>query len=302
MGLSPNRNVFISCAVTGAGDTTGRSDKIPVTPRQIADAAIEATRAGAAIAHIHVRDPETGKAARDPALYREVVEGVRASGVDVVLNLTAGMGGDLVLGPPDNPLPLSDAGTDLIGAAERLAHVAELKPEICTLDCGTMNFGEGDYVMTNTPAMLCEMARQIQALGVRPEIEIFDTGHLLLAKWLKEQGLVDDPVLVQLCMGIPWGAPDDIATLNALVANLPEDWVFSAFSIGRNQLPYAAMAILAGGNIRVGLEDNIWLEKGVLATNGQLVDRAARIAEGMGCRVLTPQEVRDKLKLTKRWA
>ncbi len=302
MGLSPNRNVFISCAVTGAGDTVGRSDKVPVTPRQIANAAIEAARAGAAIAHIHVRDPESGKAARDPALYREVVEGVRASGVDVVLNLTAGMGGDLVLGPPDRPLPLSDSGTDLIGAAERLAHVAELKPEICTLDCGTMNFGEGDYVMTNTPAMLREMARQIRALGVRPEIEIFDTGHLLLAKWLKEQGLVDDPVLVQLCMGIPWGAPDDIATLHALVANLPKDWVFSAFSIGRNQLPYAAMAILAGGNIRVGLEDNIWLEKGVLATNDQLVERAVQIAEGMGCRVLTPREVRDKLKLVKRWA
>lgn len=301
MGLSPNRNVFITCAVTGAADTAGRSDKVPVTPRQIADAAIEAANAGAAIAHIHVRDPKTGKAARDTALYREVVEHISASGVDVVLNLTAGMGGDLVLGPPDRPMPLSEAGTDLIGAAERLAHVAELKPEMCTLDCGTMNFGEGDYVMTNTPAMLCEMARQIQALGVRPEIEVFDTGHLLLAKWLKEQGLIDDPVLIQLCMGIPWGAPDDIQTLQALVGNLPEDWIFSAFAIGRNQLPYAAMAVLAGGNIRVGLEDNIWLGKGVLATNGQLVERAVRIAEAMGCAILAPDEVRQRLKLTRRW-
>ncbi len=301
MSLSPNREVFITCAVTGAGDTTGRSPKVPVTPQQIADAAVEAARAGAAVAHIHVRNPETGKASRDPALYRQVVENVAASDVDVVLNLTAGMGGDLVLGPPDRPLPLSDAGTDLIGAEERLAHVAELKPELCTLDCGTINFGEGDYVMTNTPAMLREMARRIQALGVHPEIEIFDTGHLLLAKWLKEQGLIDDPVLVQLCMGIPWGAPDDIQTLQSLVGNLPDGWIFSAFSIGRNQLPYAAMAILAGGNVRVGLEDNIWLEKGVLASNGQLVERAVRIAEAMGCRVLGPDEVRARLGLRKRW-
>jgi len=145
------------------------------------------------------------------------------------------------------------------------------------------------------------MARQVQALGVRPEIEAFDTGHVLLAKWLKDQGLIDDPVMIQLCMGIPWGAPDDIATLMAMTANLPDDWVFSAFSIGRNQLPYAAMAVLAGGNIRVGLEDNIWLGKGVLATNGQLVERAATIATAMGSRLLGPAEVREKLKLQKRW-
>jgi uncharacterized protein (DUF849 family) len=218
----------------------------------------------------------------------------------VVINLTAGMGGDLVLGSPEAPLPLSQAGTDMVGATERLAHVAELLPEICTLDCGTMNFGEGDYVMTNTPAMLKEMARQIQALGVRPEIEIFDTGHLVLAKWLVEQGLIEDPVLVQLCMGIPWGAPDDIATLQAIVANLPENWMFSAFSIGRNQLPYAALAVLAGGNVRVGLEDNLWLGKGQLATNAQLVERAATVVAGMGARILGPDEVRQKLKLTRR--
>ena len=210
MPLSMNREVFITCAVTGAGDTVGRSDKVPVTPEQIADAAIEAAKAGAAIAHIHVRDPATGKGARDPKLYREVVERIRSSGTDVVINLTAGMGGDLTLGSVEKPLPPSAAGTDMAGATERLAHVAELLPEICTLDCGTMNFGEGDYVMTNTPAMLKAMAGQIKALGVRPEIEIFDTGHLVLAKWLVEQGLIDDPVLVQLCMGIPWGAPDDI--------------------------------------------------------------------------------------------
>jgi uncharacterized protein (DUF849 family) len=298
--LSMAREVFVTCAVTGAGDTVGRSDKVPVTPEQIADAAIEAAKAGAAIAHIHVRDPKTGKGARDPKLYREVVERIRSSGTDVIINLTAGMGGDLTLGSVEAPLPPAQAGTDMAGATERLAHVAELLPEICTLDCGTMNFGEGDYVMTNTPAMLKAMAAGIKALGVRPEIEVFDTGHLVLAKWLVEKGLIEDPVLIQLCMGIPWGAPDDIATLTALVGNLPEGWIFSAFSIGRNQLPYAALAVLAGGNIRVGLEDNLWLGKGQLATNGALVERAVTIASTMGARVLSPDEVRTKLKLVKR--
>ena len=300
MPLSVAREVFITCAVTGAGDTVRRSGKVPVTPAEIAAAAIEAAEAGAAVAHIHVRDPATGKGARDPTLYREVVERIRASATDVVINLTAGMGGDLVLGSPDRPLPPTAGGTDMAGADERLAHVAELLPEICTLDCGTMNFGEGDYVMTNTPAMLKAMAGRIQALGVRPEIEIFDGGHLVLAKWLKEQGLIEDPVLVQLCMGIPWGAPDDMATLMALVGNLPEGWIFSAFSIGRNQLPYAALAALAGGNVRVGLEDNLWLGKGELATNGALVERAVGIVARMGVRVLSPAEVREKLKLVRR--
>ena len=300
MALAMNQDVFITCAVTGAGDTAGRSDKVPITPEQIAAAAIEAAQAGAAVAHIHVRDPETGKGARDPRLYREVVERIRASGTDVVINLTAGMGGDLTLGSVEAPLPPAAKGTDMAGATERLAHVADLMPEICTLDCGTMNFGEGDYVMTNTPAMLKAMAGQIRALGVRPEIEIFDTGHLVLAKWLVEQKLIEDPVLVQLCMGIPWGAPDDIGTLLALVNNLPESWIFSAFSIGRHQLPYAALAILAGGNVRVGLEDNLWLGKGRLATNGALVERAATIVTNMGARVLGPDEVRAKLKLVRR--
>ena len=300
MALTPSREAYITCALTGAGDTTGRSDKVPVTPAQIAEAGIEAARAGAAILHVHVRDPETGQPARDPALYREVVERVRDSDVDAVLNLTAGMGGDLTLGPADRPLPLSQAGTDLASAEERLAHVADLLPEICTLDCGTMNFGEGDYIMTNTPAMLAAMAKRVQALGVRPEIEIFDTGHLVLARWLVEQGLIDEPAMVQLCMGIPWGAPDDIGTLMSMVNNLPAGWTFSAFSLGRNQLPYVALAVLAGGNIRVGLEDNIWLEQGVLATNADLVERAVAIAENMGVRVLGPDAVREKLALRKR--
>lgn len=294
-----NTEVFITCAVTGVGATTHRSELVPVTPAQIADACVEAARAGAAIVHIHVRNPETGGPSRDPALYREVVERVRSSDVDVVLNLTAGMGGDLVLGGVESPLPPDPEGTDMAGATERLAHVAELRPEICTLDCGTMNFAEGDYVMTNTPSMLREMARQIQALGVRPEIEIFDTGHLVLAKELIAEGLVDEPVLMQLCLGIPYGAPADLGTLLALVHQLPPGCIFSAFAIGRMQLPYVALAALVGGNVRVGLEDNIWLERGVKATNGALVERAVTILEAMNVRVLGPDEVRERLRLVR---
>ena len=301
MSLTPNRNPFITCAITGAGDTTSRSDKVPVTPRQIADSAIEAAEAGAAIVHIHVRDPETGKGGRDPDLFEEVIQYIRESNIDVVLNLTAGMGGDLVLGSPEQPLPPEANGTDMASALERLEHVTRILPEICTLDCGTMNFGEGDYIMVNTPAMLQASAAHIQKLGVRPEIEVFDTGQLLLAKWLVDQGLIDEPVMVQLCMGIPWGAPDDILTLMSKVHNLPEGWTFSAFSISRNELPYVAMAVLAGGNPRVGLEDNIWLKKGVLATNADLVKRAVSIVEAMGCEVMRPPEVREKLQLEKRW-
>ncbi|MHB1302029.1 MAG: beta-keto acid cleavage family enzyme [Acidiphilium sp.] len=292
-----NFDVFITCAVTGSGATTDKSDRVPITPREIADAAIEAARAGAAIAHIHVRNPATGAPSRDPALYREVVERVRAAETDVVLNLTAGMGGDLVLGGPERPLPLDAGRTDMAGAEERLVHVAELLPEICTLDCGSMNFAEGDYVMTNTPGMLRAMARRVQALGVRPEIEVFDTGHLVLAKQLIREGLIDDPVMIQLCMGIPYGAPADPATLMAMVQVLPPGCVFSAFSIGRMQLPYVAMAALAGGNVRVGLEDNLFLSRGVKASNGQLVERAAAMLHGMGASVLGAAEVRRKLKL-----
>jgi uncharacterized protein (DUF849 family) len=293
-----NWEAFITCAVTGVGDTTARSDRVPVTPEQIAAAAIEAADAGAAIAHIHVRDPATGKGSRDVGLYRDVVERIRASGTDVVLNLTAGMGGDLVLGGDETPLPFDAAGTDLAGATERLAHVEELLPEICTLDCGSMNFAAGgDYVLLNTPAILRAMARRVRELGVRPELEVFDTGHLVLVKELVDEGLFDDPVLIQLCTGIPYGAPDDLPTLLAMVARLPPGAVFSAFSIGRMQIPFVAMAVLAGGNVRVGLEDNLYLSRGRLASNGELVERAVHVLEGMNVRVLGPGEVREKLRL-----
>ena len=300
MPLEMNREVFITCAVTGAGDTTGRSSHVPVTPKQIADSAIDAAKAGAAVVHCHVRNPDTGAAARGLDLYREVTDRIRSADVDVVLNLTAGMGGDLVFGNVEAPFPLNEAATDMAGATERVAHVAACLPEICTLDCGTMNFSLGDYVMTNTPSMLREMARQMTALGVRPEIEAFDTGHLWFAKQLVEEGLIEDPVLIQLCMGIPWGAPDDLNTFMAMVNNVPKTWTFSAFSIGRNALAYPAAAVLAGGNVRVGLEDNLYAGRSMLATNAQLVEKAVGVIEGMGARIIGPAAVREKLKLTKR--
>ena len=296
-----NTEAFITCAVTGAGDTTARSDNVPVTPEEVAASALEAARAGAAVVHIHVRDPATGQGSRDVELYRRAVEIIRAADVDAVINLTAGMGGDLVLGGPETPLPLDDAGTDMAGAAERLAHVEALLPEICTLDCGTMNFAAGgDYVMANTPQMLQAMARRIQSLGVRPELEVFDTGQLVMVKDLIDEGLIDDPVLIQLCMGIRYGAPDDPGTLLTLVNSLPAGSVFSAFSIGRMQLPYVAMAVLAGGNVRVGLEDNLYLGPGRRATNGDLVERATTILNAMNVRVLGPEEVRERLALRSR--
>ena len=295
-----NFEAFVTCAVTGSGATTDKSPHVPVTPEQIADSAIEAARAGAAIAHIHVRDPETGRGSRDTALYREVVERVRASDVEVVINLTAGMGGDMVFGPGERPLPLDPAGTDMVGPLERLKHVEELLPEICTLDCGTMNFAESDYVMTNTPGALRTMALRVKELGVRPELEVFDTGHLVFVNELARDGYLDDPMMIQLCMGIPYGAPDDPQTLMAMVNRLPAGATWSAFSIGRMQIPFVAMAVLAGGNVRVGLEDNLWLEKGVQATNGSLVERAVTILQSMNVRVLGPAEVRERLKLVKR--
>ena len=300
MPLEMRKSVFITAAITGSGGTQDRSPLVPRSPQQIAEAAIDAAKAGAAVVHCHVRDPETGAPSRDLALYREVTDRIRESETDVVLNLTAGMGGDMVFGPSDSPLPLNEAATDMIGAEARVAHVAECLPEICTLDCGTMNFAEADYVMTNTPGMLRDMAKRMTDLGVRPEIEAFDTGHLWLAKQLVSEGLIDDPVMIQLCMGIPWGAPDDLNTFMAMVNNIPSNWTFSAFSIGRHQMPYVAAATLAGGNIRVGLEDNLWLEKGVLATNAQLVEKAASIITNLGPSLMTPEEVRAELQLVKR--
>lgn len=299
MPLQMNQDVFITCAITGSGSTQDRSPHVPRSPQQIADSAIAAARAGAAVVHCHVRDPETGVPSRDPKLYRELTDLIRASDVDMVLNLTAGMGGDMIFGSAEKPLPLAD-GTDMIGTTERVVHIGECRPEICTLDCGTMNFAEADYVMTNTPGMLAEMGKLMTSYGVKPEIEAFDTGHLWLAKQLVADGVLESPALVQLCMGVPWGAPDDLNTFMAMVNNVPSDWNWSAFAIGRNQMAYVAAAVLAGGNVRVGLEDNLWMSKGELATNEGLVARARVIIEAMGARIMGPADVRAKLSLTKQ--
>lgn len=291
-----NTDVVITCAVTGAGDTVGKHPGVPVTPAQIAAAAIEAAKAGAAIAHCHVRDPATGKGARDPALYREVVARIRESGTDVVINLTAGMGGDVEVGPDDDPTRLGPA-TDLVGPLERLVHVAELRPEICSLDCGSLNFGDDNAVVVNTPRHLRAGARRIRELGVKPELEIFDTGNLWFAKQLLAEGLIEPPPLFQLCMGIPWGAPADVGLLKAMVDLLPAGANWTAFGIGRMQMPMAAQAVLLGGHVRVGLEDNLYLERGVLASNAQLVEKAVRIVEALGARVLGPTEARARFGL-----
>lgn len=300
MPLSMNRDVFITAAVTGSGGTQDRSPHVPRSPEQIAKSAIDAAKAGAAVVHCHVRDPETGAPSRDLGLYREVTDRIRDAEVDVVLNLTAGMGGDMVFGPTEAPLPVNPAGTDMVGATERMAHVADCLPEICTLDCGTMNFAEADYVMTNTPGMLRAMGQMMTDLGVKPEIEAFDTGHLWFAKELVKEGVLAPDALVQLCMGVPWGAPNDLNTFMAMVNNVPSDWNWSAFSLGRDQMAYVAASVLAGGNVRVGLEDNLWLDKGVLATNAQLVERAVTIIENMGAKVIGPDAVRERLGLVKR--
>ena len=294
-----NREVVITCAVTGAGDTVGKHPGVPVTPEQIAASAIDAAKAGASIVHCHVRDPATGRGCRDVALYREVVARIRDSGVDVVINLTAGMGGDLVIGPDEAPTAFGQ-DTDLVGALDRLPHVEELLPEICSLDCGSLNFGDGSLVYVSTPDMLRRGAQRIRELGVKPELEIFDTGHLSFALQMLSEGLLDDSPLFQLCYGIPWGAPADVGVFKACVDMLPPGSNWTAFAISRNQMAFAAQAVLLGGHVRVGLEDNLYLSRGVFASNAQLVERARNIAESLGARVLAPDEARDKFGLVKR--
>jgi uncharacterized protein (DUF849 family) len=290
-----NQEVIVTCALTGAGDTVGRSPHVPVTPEQIAASAVEAANAGAAVVHIHVRNIETGGPSREVALYAEVVRRIKDSGVDVVINLTAGMGGDLVIDQEDPLKPID--GTDLVNANDRLPHVEELLPDICTLDCGSLNFGEGSQLYISTPDMLRIGAKRIQELGVKPELEIFDTGHLWFASKMVEEGLIDAPPLFQLCMGIPYGAPAEPNLLQAMVQLLPAGAQWASFAIGRNQMPWVAQSVLLGGHVRVGLEDNLYLGKGVKATNGQLVERAVHIVEDLGATIASPDRARELLKL-----
>lgn len=292
-----NYEVVVTCAVTGAGDTVGKHPGVPVTPEQIAKEAIAAAKAGAAVAHIHVRDPDTGLGSRDPALFKEVVDRVRDSDTDVVINLTAGMGGDWVSSRENPAMP--GPGTDMIDAIERLVHVENLTPEICSLDCGTLNFGNDDTIYIATPPTLRKMAELTKEWGVKPEMEVFELGHIRFARQMIAEGLIAEPPMFQICLGIPWGADQNIDTMKAMKDQLPQNAQWAGFGISRMQMPMAAAAVLMGGNVRVGLEDNLYLDRGVLATNAQLVERAVEIIERLGARVLTPAEARERLNLRR---
>ena len=291
-----NKNVIITCAITGAGETTDKSEHVPVTPEQIANSALEAAKAGAAIVHCHVRDPKTGKGSRNPDYYEEVVDRIREKDSQVILNLTAGMGGDLVIGPDTNPMNFGE-GTDLVGALERLQHVERIRPDICSLDCGSLNFGDTNEVYISTPEMLREMTQKVKSLGVRPELEIFDTGNLWFAETMIAEGLLDPPFWIQLCLSIPYGTPMDIGILYAMVNRQPENAEFTSFGLGAMQMPMVAQSVMLGGHVRVGLEDNLYLEKGVLATNADLVKKAVNIIELMGASIQSPNEARKTLNL-----
>ena len=286
--------VFVTCAVTGSGDSVRKSPHVPVTPGQIATAALEAHAAGAAIVHLHVRDPASGAPSRDPALFREVCERIRGKNTEVIINLTGGMGGDLVLGPDDAPLKFAP-GTDFVGPHARIAHIIDLLPEIGSLDCGSLNFGEALY--GTTPGYLRYIAQEYRSRGIRPEIEVFELGHIELARQLIAEGRIDSPALFQLCLGIRYGAPATTAAMTAMRDALPPGVHWSAFGVGRMQMPMVAQATLLGGNVRVGLEDNLYLEKGVLASNAQLVERAVALVELLGARVQSAAEVRTRLAL-----
>jgi uncharacterized protein (DUF849 family) len=294
-----NRNVILTCAVTGSGETAGKTPHLPITPKEIARAAIDAAKAGAAIAHIHVRDPETGAPSRDIELFKEVVDRIREHDTDVVINLTTGMGGDLYLGPDDDPTDFDREATDCVGQVERMRHVETLLPEICSLDCGSFNYDTPNYVYVSSIGMLRTGAQRLQRIGVKPELEVFDLGQIWFAKQMLAEGLLDQLPLFQLCMGIKWGADGTTRNMQAMVDNLPAGANWAGFGIGANEMPIVAQAALLGGHARVGLEDNLYLEKGVYATNAQLVERAGSLLEMMGCSLQTPEQARQTLGLKK---
>lgn len=286
----------ITCALTGSADTAGKSPAVPVTPKQIAQAALDAGKAGAAVVHIHVRDPETGKASMDLELYRETVGRIRETGSDIVINLTTGPGGTFIPGDVE-PVALG-AGSNMKTPDVRMAHVADLLPDICTLDISTMNFGE--RAMVNVPKHLRAMADRAKELGVTPELEVFDAGHVLLAKQLIKEGHLAAPALFQLCLGIPWGAPATPEGMAFMKSLLPEDAIWSGFGISRTEFPMVAQAAMLGGHTRVGLEDNLYMGRGELAkSNAQLVERAVQIIENIGGEVADPSEARQAFGLKR---
>ncbi|MDB5452439.1 MAG: Protein of unknown function prokaryotic [Caulobacteraceae bacterium] len=291
------RKVILTCAVTGENDYNRAHPNFPITPRQIADAAEEAAKAGASVVHVHVRDPVTGAGSRDPALFREMVARIREKNIDIVINVTCGGGAFLLPDPEDESR--AGPGSDIASVAERVRHIEDTLPEMCSLDVCTANQVDGtrDYVYLNTPRTLKGMARRFQELGVKPEMEVFNPGDILLARQIVSEGLIDGLPLFQMVLGVKWGAPADAETMIYMKKLLPEDATWAAFGIARLQMPMVAQSVLLGGNVRVGLEDNLYLSRGVFATNGQLVERARQIVEHLGEEVATPAETRAMLGL-----
>ncbi|QBP40255.1 BKACE family enzyme [Paenisporosarcina antarctica] len=287
------KKVLLTAAVTGAGDTTTKSKHVPITPKEIADAAIESAKAGATVAHVHARNPKTGGISHSLEHYREIIERIRESETDVIINITSGGGGDFI--PNLSNPALGGEGTDMQTPNQRNEPVGSLLPEMCTLDCGSVNFGDTVYISPTD--WLRDQARMIQQSGVKPELECFDTGHLRFAKQLIAEGLIDGDPMFQFCLGIPWGAEADAETMTYMKNRLPENAHWSAFGIGRMQIPMLEQAALLGGNVRVGLEDNLYLGKGVLARNDQLVDKAVTLLQATGIEVMTPKEARIHFNL-----
>ena len=289
-----SRPTIVTCAVTGAQTLPSQSPYLPVTPVEIADSCIEAARAGAAIVHIHVRNPETGAPSMDLDLYRQVVERIRDSGTDVIINLTTGPGQRFVPGRDDPAV--AGPGTSLMRGEARVAHVEALKPEICTLDLNTMySFGS---VVINTPDSLRVMAERIRAVGTAPELEIFNPGDLLLARDLAAEGVLPKRNFLQFVLGVRYAAPMSSEMLSTFVRMVPEGWEWSAFGVGRMAFPAVALSVLQGGHVRVGMEDNLQIEKGVLArSNADLVAKAVRIVSDLGSRPASVSEAREILSL-----
>jgi uncharacterized protein (DUF849 family) len=291
------RNVVITCALTGTFDTRGKNPAVPVTPKEIADSALGAARTGAAVVHVHVRDPVTAAPSMALELYREVVERIREVDAQVIINLTTGAGARYVPGQPDPAI--AGPGTSLSDPEKRVRHIEGLRPEICTLDVGSINFGE--HVFMNTPAHLRVMAERVRTAGAKPEIEVFDLGHIELAKRLLADGHLDAPPLFQICLGIPWGAPATPETMLQMRDRLPKDAIWSGFGISWAQFPMVALAATAGGHVRVGLEDNLYLAPGKLApSNAALVDKAVSLLAHLDFAPASPQEARSIFRLDPR--
>ena len=295
-----NKEIIVSCAITGSGDTAKKHPNLPITPKEIAASAIEAAKAGASIVHMHVREPD-GKPSRKIEYYKEVFDRIRSSETDVIINFTTGMGGDFEVGEGKDPLNPIGPNTDMINALDRLEHIEELLPEICTLDCGSLNFGDTNMLFVHTPIQLRTAAKKMQELGVKPEMEAFEMGHLWFANQLYKEGFINDPPLYQICLGIPWGAPADTRSMKVMADMIPKEGIWAGFGIGRHQMEMAAQAVILGGNVRVGLEDNLYLEKGIFASNAQLVEKVSRIIDDLGAKILTPDQTRKKLKLKKHF-